>query len=81
MLELVQKIFKMYSNLEISKFWILVLDVRCLEEEEAKVMEVFPTSTTTTATDFWAASGSADTDYARSGAELAESSNWWSTTW
>jgi len=29
-------------NLEISKFWIFVLDVRCLEEEEAEVMEVFP---------------------------------------
>ena len=29
-------------NLEISKFWIFVLDARYVEEEEAKVMEVFP---------------------------------------
>jgi len=29
-------------NLEISKFWIIVLDVRCLEEEDAKVVEVCP---------------------------------------
>jgi len=79
MLELVQKIFRMYSNLEISKIWIFVLDGRYLEEEEAEVVEVFPTSTTTTATYYWAASGSTDTTYASSGAELTESSIWWST--
>ena len=27
---------------EISKIWMFLLDVRCLEEEEAEVMEVFP---------------------------------------
>ena len=42
MLELVQKIFRMYSNMKISKICIFVLDGRCLEEEEAEVMEVFP---------------------------------------
>ena len=40
-----------------------------------------PTSTTTTATDYWATSGSADTAYASSGAESVESTNWWSTAW
>ena len=67
-------------NLEVSKFWIFVLDVRCLEEKEAKVMEVFPRSTTT-ATYYWEASSSADIAYASSGAESAESTNWWSTMW
>ena len=40
LLRLVQKIFRMYSNLEISKFWMF--DSKCLEEEEAEIMEVFP---------------------------------------
>ena len=40
-----QNVFYIYIsvyNLETSKFWIFMLDVRCLEEEEAKVVEVFP---------------------------------------
>ena len=39
-----------------------------------------PTSTTT-ATDNWATSGSVDTAYGSSGSESAESTDWWSTAW
>ena len=40
-----------------------------------------PTSTTTTATVYWATLGSTDTNHASVGAESAKPTGWWSTAW